>query len=163
MKLSGGSVQQALARSDFQSARELECHGLGTLAAFANTAERNARISVWSQNSPVIRSTAVMRSSSARTRNIVFPFQTVYSDVAAAPLMCAGLIGYRSLRMAGDARRLGIYGLAPLDIILSLNSPLTKAARCTPSRAPPMPLNGACKALWGDLDGPVGRSAAGRT
>jgi propanol-preferring alcohol dehydrogenase len=33
-----------------------------------------------------------------------------YSDVEAAPLLCAGLIGYRSLRMAGDARRLGLYG-----------------------------------------------------
>src|SRR5262249_30036551 len=33
-----------------------------------------------------------------------------YGDVEAAPLLCAGLIGYRSLVMAGDARRLGIYG-----------------------------------------------------
>jgi propanol-preferring alcohol dehydrogenase len=33
-----------------------------------------------------------------------------YSDAQAAPLLCAGLIGYRSLRKAGDARRLGIYG-----------------------------------------------------
>ncbi len=33
-----------------------------------------------------------------------------YGDVEAAPLFCAGLIGYRALRMAGDARRLGIYG-----------------------------------------------------
>jgi propanol-preferring alcohol dehydrogenase len=31
-------------------------------------------------------------------------------DVHAAPLLCAGLIGYRALRMAGDAQRLGIYG-----------------------------------------------------
>ena len=33
-----------------------------------------------------------------------------YDDVAAAPLLCAGLIGYRAYRMAGEARRLGIYG-----------------------------------------------------
>jgi propanol-preferring alcohol dehydrogenase len=33
-----------------------------------------------------------------------------YDDAAAAPLLCAGLIGFRSLRFAGDARRLGIYG-----------------------------------------------------
>jgi alcohol dehydrogenase, propanol-preferring len=31
-------------------------------------------------------------------------------DVAAAPLLCAGLIGYRALRLAGDALRLGLYG-----------------------------------------------------
>ena len=34
-----------------------------------------------------------------------------YSDVEAAPLLCAGLIGYRSLRLAGDAERLGLYGV----------------------------------------------------
>jgi propanol-preferring alcohol dehydrogenase len=33
-----------------------------------------------------------------------------YSDVEVAPLLCAGLIGYRSFRKTGDARRLGIYG-----------------------------------------------------
>src|SRR5207245_1567169 len=33
-----------------------------------------------------------------------------YPDLAAAPLLCAGLIGYRCLRMVGDAQRLGIYG-----------------------------------------------------
>ena len=33
-----------------------------------------------------------------------------YDDVAVAPLLCAGLIGYRSYRKAGNARRLGIYG-----------------------------------------------------
>lgn len=33
-----------------------------------------------------------------------------YSDAEVAPLLCAGLIGYRALRMAGDARRLGLYG-----------------------------------------------------
>jgi propanol-preferring alcohol dehydrogenase len=33
-----------------------------------------------------------------------------YSDEQVAPLLCAGLIGYRSLRMAGDAERIGLYG-----------------------------------------------------
>jgi len=39
-----------------------------------------------------------------------FPISPVYDDMAAAPLMCAGLIGYRSLRKTGEARRLGLYG-----------------------------------------------------
>ncbi|MBP2291452.1 zinc-dependent alcohol dehydrogenase family protein [Azospirillum rugosum] len=39
-----------------------------------------------------------------------FPIDPVYTDEEAAPLMCAGLIGYRALRMAGDADRLGLYG-----------------------------------------------------
>jgi alcohol dehydrogenase, propanol-preferring len=38
------------------------------------------------------------------------PIPESYSDAGAAPLLCAGLIGYRSLVRAGDARRLGIYG-----------------------------------------------------
>jgi propanol-preferring alcohol dehydrogenase len=39
-----------------------------------------------------------------------FPIDAAYSNVEAAPLLCAGLIGYRSLAMAGEGRRLGIYG-----------------------------------------------------
>ncbi|MGC5887685.1 zinc-dependent alcohol dehydrogenase family protein [Ralstonia pseudosolanacearum] len=38
------------------------------------------------------------------------PIPQRYDDAHAAPLLCAGLIGYRTLRMAGDARRIGIYG-----------------------------------------------------
>ena len=39
-----------------------------------------------------------------------FAVPGAYSDLQAAPLLCAGLIGYRSLTMTGSARRLGIYG-----------------------------------------------------
>jgi propanol-preferring alcohol dehydrogenase len=39
-----------------------------------------------------------------------FAIDPRYGDVEAAPLMCAGLIGYRTLRMAGDAQLVGIYG-----------------------------------------------------
>jgi propanol-preferring alcohol dehydrogenase len=39
-----------------------------------------------------------------------FRLPAAYSDSDAAPLLCAGLIGHRSLRAAGDAERLGIYG-----------------------------------------------------
>ena len=38
------------------------------------------------------------------------PIPESYSDAGAAPLLCAGLIGYRSLVRAGDAQRLGLYG-----------------------------------------------------
>jgi propanol-preferring alcohol dehydrogenase len=40
----------------------------------------------------------------------VFPLPDGYDDVQAAPLLCAGLIGFRSYQMAGAARRLGLYG-----------------------------------------------------
>jgi alcohol dehydrogenase, propanol-preferring len=39
-----------------------------------------------------------------------FPVPDGYEDLQAAPLLCAGLIGYRSLRFCGDAERLGLYG-----------------------------------------------------
>jgi propanol-preferring alcohol dehydrogenase len=39
-----------------------------------------------------------------------FPLREGYSDDEAAPLLCAGLIGFRALRLAGDAERLGLYG-----------------------------------------------------
>jgi propanol-preferring alcohol dehydrogenase len=39
-----------------------------------------------------------------------FPIPEGYPDLQAAPLLCAGLIGYRALRLAGDAERLGLYG-----------------------------------------------------
>ncbi len=39
-----------------------------------------------------------------------FPIPDGYADEQAAPLLCAGLIGYRSLRHAGEAERLGLYG-----------------------------------------------------
>ncbi len=48
-----------------------------------------------------------------------FPVPDVYSDLQAAPLLCAGLIGYRSLRAAGDATRLGLYGFGAAAHIIT--------------------------------------------
>jgi propanol-preferring alcohol dehydrogenase len=39
-----------------------------------------------------------------------FPLPEAYDDLQAAPLLCAGLIGYRALRLAGDGEALGLYG-----------------------------------------------------
>ncbi|WP_338268797.1 zinc-dependent alcohol dehydrogenase family protein [Corallococcus caeni] len=47
-----------------------------------------------------------------------FPLPPSYRDAEAAPLMCAGLIGYRSLRMAGEGGRLGLYGFGAAAHIL---------------------------------------------
>jgi propanol-preferring alcohol dehydrogenase len=52
-----------------------------------------------------------------------FPLPEGYPDLQVAPLLCAGLIGYRSLVMAGDVRRLGIYGFgAAAHIVTQLAS-----------------------------------------
>ena len=46
----------------------------------------------------------------AADERFCFPVPEGYDELQAAPLLCAGLIGYRSLRLAGDAERLGLYG-----------------------------------------------------
>jgi propanol-preferring alcohol dehydrogenase len=48
-----------------------------------------------------------------------FPIPAGYPDDQAAPLLCAGLIGYRSLRMCGDAHRLGLYGFGAAAHIIA--------------------------------------------
>jgi propanol-preferring alcohol dehydrogenase len=47
-----------------------------------------------------------------------FPIPDGYPDDQAAPLLCAGLIGYRALRLVGDAERLGFYGFGASAHIL---------------------------------------------
>ncbi len=48
-----------------------------------------------------------------------FPIPEGYPDLQAAPLLCAGLIGYRAYRMTGDSERLGIYGFGSAASILA--------------------------------------------
>ncbi len=47
-----------------------------------------------------------------------FPVPPAYPDLQAAPLLCAGLIGFRALRMAGDGQRVGFYGFGASAHIL---------------------------------------------
>lgn len=48
-----------------------------------------------------------------------FPIPNGYSDANAAPLLCAGLIGYRSFTQCGDAKRIGIYGFGAAAHIIA--------------------------------------------
>jgi propanol-preferring alcohol dehydrogenase len=48
-----------------------------------------------------------------------FPIPDGYPDLQAGPLLCAGLIGYRALRMTGDAERLGLYGFGAAAHIIT--------------------------------------------
>ena len=47
-----------------------------------------------------------------------FPIPEGYPDLQAAPLLCAGLIGYRALRLVGEAERIGFYGFGAAAHIL---------------------------------------------
>ena len=62
-----------------------------------------------------IRAAAAERAASlspvlAADERFCFPIPDGYGDLEAAPLLCAGLIGFRALRLAGDGERLGLYG-----------------------------------------------------
>ena len=46
----------------------------------------------------------------AADESFCFPIPEGFSDLQAAPLLCAGLIGYRSYRMTEDAQKIGFYG-----------------------------------------------------
>ena len=48
-----------------------------------------------------------------------FPLDNTVDAAEAAPLLCAGLIGYRALEMAGDARRIGLYGFGAAAHIIA--------------------------------------------
>src|SRR5207248_10939448 len=48
-----------------------------------------------------------------------FPIPDSYDDVHAAPLLCAGLIGFRCLRKAGEAKHIGIYGFGAAAHIIT--------------------------------------------
>jgi len=48
-----------------------------------------------------------------------FPIPSGYTDLEAAPLLCAGLIGYRALRLAGPATRVGLYGFGAAAHIIA--------------------------------------------
>ncbi len=48
-----------------------------------------------------------------------FPIQDAFGDVEAAPLLCAGLIGWRALKLAGDGQALGLYGFGAAAHILA--------------------------------------------
>jgi propanol-preferring alcohol dehydrogenase len=49
----------------------------------------------------------------------VFPLPELSDDVATAPLLCAGLIGWRSLQIAGDGKKLGMYGFGAAAHIIA--------------------------------------------
>ncbi|MBX9952886.1 MAG: zinc-dependent alcohol dehydrogenase family protein [Candidatus Obscuribacterales bacterium] len=87
-----------------------------------------------------------------------FKLPESYDDAKAAPLLCAGLIGYRSYKMCGDAKRIGIYGFgAAAHIIAQVahhdGRELYAFVRPQDNDARSLAMNLGCK--WaGDSDGP---------
>ena len=93
---------------------------------------RSAKISATIRCSPAIRATAALRPRRSPMRASPFRLAKPASDVALAPLLCAGLIGWRSLVIAGEAKKLGLYGFgAAAHIIAQVAT--WQGRRCLPS------------------------------
>src|SRR5689334_9509917 len=93
-----------------RSASECVSHGWAGPAGSVTTAAAVARTSAMRPNLPVILSMVDLRNTPWSDARFCFPLPGDVDDASMAPLLCAGLIGYRSLMKTGGAQRLGLYG-----------------------------------------------------
>jgi propanol-preferring alcohol dehydrogenase len=88
-----------------------------------------------------------------------FPIPDGYPDEQAAPLLCAGLIGHRSLRMAGDAERLGLYGFGASAHIVAQVARYESRRVCAFTRAGDDEAQAFARSLGAEWAGSVGEPA----
>jgi propanol-preferring alcohol dehydrogenase len=88
-----------------------------------------------------------------------FPIPRGYADEQAAPLLCAGLIGYRALRLAGDGERLGLYGFGASAHILCQVAVSQGRRVFAFTREGDEENQGLARELGAEWAGPVGRPA----
>ena len=87
-----------------------------------------------------------------------FPLGEVGDDVAIAPLLCAGLIGWRSLVIAGDGRHLGIYGFGAAGHIIAQVARWQGRAVYAFTRAGDVEARALAKSLGADWVGAIGET-----
>ena len=97
-------------RSRFSEGDRVGVPWLGWTCGDAATAARGARTSACGARFTGYRARRRLRGARRGGRALLLSDPGGYPDLQAAPLLCAGLIGYRSLRLAGDGERLGLYG-----------------------------------------------------
>ena len=120
MRSSARSWRRASGSSASMSASAWAFPGWVSPAAPAATAKADAKTSATMPASPAISSTAATPSTPWPT-SASLSSAGCLRDAQAAPLLCAGLIGYRSLVMAGEGHRLGLYGFgAAAHIIIQV-------------------------------------------
>ncbi len=93
--------------------------GSGTLAGSAPSAGATKRISATSRCSPATPATAGSRPWSSPTPATPFRWGRRGATSPLRPLLCAGLIGWRSLVMAGPGKALGLYGFGAAAHIIA--------------------------------------------
>ena len=97
-------------RSGFTTAPASAFPGWGGPAASAATAAPDGRTCATVPSSPATPSTVATPRRSVADVRYCFPLPEGPRDAELAPLLCAGLIGYRALRAAGDGEDIGLYG-----------------------------------------------------
>ena len=103
----------------------------GAPAGGAATAPPAARTSAWRRPSPAGTSTAATPTTWSRREEYLYDIPDAFDDLQAAPLLCAGIIGFRALRLScPPGGRLGIYGSAGRPTSPP-RSHWPKARRCT--------------------------------
>ena len=106
-----GLVQRSARKdSKFQAGDRVGIPWLGWTGGQCRFCRSGARIFARTRALPVTRSMAVTRSTPSRMRDIVSNCRRVTTTSRLHRCFARGLIGYRSYRKTGDARRLGIYG-----------------------------------------------------
>jgi propanol-preferring alcohol dehydrogenase len=103
-------------------------------------------------------------SETTADARFVFPLPDGYSDEEVGPLMCAGVIGWRALKMAGPASRLGLYGCGAAAHIVAQVAKLQSRVvrRFSPSCDRAMTRRATSHLQWA-LSGRVGRIMRRRT
>jgi propanol-preferring alcohol dehydrogenase len=99
-------------------------------------------------------------SSAIADARYCFPLPDGYDDVAAAPLLCAGLIGARTLRLAGEAERVGIYGFGAAGHLWRRSRGRADSA-CSPSPGRATPRRSASRGAGRRVGGRFRVGAAG--
>ena len=117
-RLSAASTPSARAWASSR-ARAWASPGSATPTGLAPIAGADAKICAMRRCSPATPATAATPPIRSRTRDFVFPLSEDLDPVETAPLLCAGLIGWRSLKLAGDGRTIGIYGFGAAGHIIA--------------------------------------------
>ncbi len=104
-----------------------ECLGFEALAMRVNFVSVSVKIYAITQSLPGINVMEGMRNFALLKRPLFFLYQSLTMTFTPAPLLCAGLIGYRALRLAGPLKTVGFYGFgSSAHLLIQVASALGK-------------------------------------
>ena len=115
----GAERRRGRRRAAASAATASACRGSAGPAANAPTAPADARTSARDARFTGRDIDGGYAEYAVADARYCFPIPPSYTDEQAAPLLCAGLIGYRALRMCGEAHRVGFYGFGASAHILA--------------------------------------------